>query len=408
MSLFETFSHYLSYGATDQQTLRDLSGSYDGVVVPGTMAAYQRQGTGGFVLALSASDAAPPYVIDPRFPLFQQRLQDPKRSHRALADVFGFPDLVVTGDTPRPGDFGHAELREMAQNWVRFNDTYQQDTGSFDKYARRLREQIPITGSAQPPERVIAPYFMADGPEDPWWELSTVLWEATKDAAGERAVRVVAAKSVPAFDKLIDATTEAELVIWVSHLDELTSGYRELRQYAQSLARASARGTRLFALYGGFYHVLMAKFGLCGLSHGIGFGESRTWEELPQSGPPPARYYLRRAHRYVIQDLANSLALADPVLTECPCTDCREHLPLELSYHGLMRHSVAARAEEIRIWADVERDSVAAVLRSEFDSLDKRILTAPLADPLKRTARGALDHLTAWANAFDPPDAAGQ
>ena len=45
--MFETkFSHYLSYGAADQHTVRELRGFYDGLLVPGTVAAFQREGTG--------------------------------------------------------------------------------------------------------------------------------------------------------------------------------------------------------------------------------------------------------------------------------------------------------------------------------------------------------------------------
>src|SRR5207245_1020479 len=94
VQLFDSYSHYLAYGATDQETFRALRGAYTGVLVPGTIAAWQRQGTGGFVLALSATEQAPPYVIDPRFPLFQQPLKDPKASHEALADLLGDPDLI--------------------------------------------------------------------------------------------------------------------------------------------------------------------------------------------------------------------------------------------------------------------------------------------------------------------------
>ena len=63
------FSHYLSYGASDQKTVVDLRDVYNGILVPGTVAAFQREGTGGFVLSLSAADSIP-YVIDPRSPLF--------------------------------------------------------------------------------------------------------------------------------------------------------------------------------------------------------------------------------------------------------------------------------------------------------------------------------------------------
>lgn len=404
MSLFEPFAHYLSYGATDQQTLRQLTGKYSGVVVPGTIAAYQRQGTGGFVLSLSATEAAPPYVIDPRFPLFQQRLRGPKQSHYALAELFDFPDLIETRRDPRPDDFAADALREMARNWVAFNEQYETaESGAFAKYAYRLGAPLPVLANVQPPERILAPYFMADGKDDPWWDLSKVLWDATRQAAPDRATRVVGAKSVAALGELLGDTTEDELVVWVSGLDELTTGYRELREYALSLEEISRRGTRVFALYGGFYHVLMRLFGLYGLSHGIGFGESRVWEELPQSGPPPARYYLRRAHRYVPQDLANSLALRDPALTECPCPDCIGRRPLDLDYHALMRHSVAARAEEIDHWTQVRRDAVPDVLRDEYEALRAAVRRPSIPGPIQSAAARYLDQLDTWANALDPP-----
>ncbi|MBV9193883.1 MAG: hypothetical protein JO168_07025 [Solirubrobacterales bacterium] len=406
MTLFQPFSHYLSYGATDQQTLRDLAGRFSGLVVPGTIAAYQQRGTGGFVLSLSATQAAAPYVIDSRFPLFQQRLIAPKRSHYALADLFGYPDLIERRTAPRPGDFATEPLLDMAQRWVEFNDAYHSAQGAaFEKYARRLEEPIPQPENIQRPERILAPYFMCDGRDDDWWQHSKTFWEATREAASERAARVVAAKSVNALSDLIDDTSEDELVIWVSGLDEVAAGYRELRTYAIALERAAQRGVRLFALYGGFYHVLMRRFGLSGLSHGIGFGEYRVWEELPQSGPPPARYYLRRAHRYVPQDLANALALRDPSLTACPCPDCEGRRPLELDYHALMRHSVAARAEEIEMWAPVRRANIAKLLRDELAALDQAIRRPTMPGPLQRAALPYVEHLDTWANALDSPPA---
>src|SRR4051794_12208046 len=118
--MFDGFSHYLAYGATDQQTARDLADVYDGLLVPGTVAAFQREGTGGFVLTLSATAAAPDYVIDPRFPLFQQALIAPKRSHEALADLLGDPSLVQ-GNAPRPDDFPATRTEQLAHSWINFN-----------------------------------------------------------------------------------------------------------------------------------------------------------------------------------------------------------------------------------------------------------------------------------------------
>jgi hypothetical protein len=407
MTMFEEFSHYVSYGATDQQTLRDLQGQYSGVVVPGTIAAYQRQGTGGFVLSLSATPDGPPYVIDPRFPLFQQRLRSPRQSHRALAELLGHEELVRADAEPTTGDFPDRLLDEIAGKWVGFNRNYETaQSEKFAKYARRLKTPLPEPGDIKPPERILAPYFMADGALDPWWALSKRLWAAT-EALGHEAVRVVAAKSVAGLADMLPEVADREVVVWVSGLDEMTTGYRELRAYAEALGSAAERGTRAFALYGGFYHVLMRLCGLSGLSHGVGFGESRVWEELPQSGPPPARYYVRRIHRYLPQDLANSLWLADRDLTECPCPDCVGKRPLELDYHALMRHSVAARTEEIRAWSQVDRSSVAQVLRDEHAAFERALRRPSVPGPVGTRAREMIAPLETWADAFDPPPGPG-
>src|SRR5690348_16349962 len=136
MPLFEPYRHYLAYGATDQETFRELRESYDGVLVPGTVAAWQRQGTGGFVLSLSATFEAPPYVIDPRFPLFQQGLPKPKQSHISLADLLGDPDLIQRFD-PSWTAFPNSRLEALAHNWDAFNRGYGSTSNEkFDKYAR--------------------------------------------------------------------------------------------------------------------------------------------------------------------------------------------------------------------------------------------------------------------------------
>ena len=148
--MFEaSFEHYLTYGATDQRTVRELQDSFTGLMVPGTVAAFQREGTGGFVLTLSATQAATPYVIDPRFPLFQKQLAEPKQSHLELASVFGDPSLVCPDRDPEPGDFTHERVDLIARSWVEFNQGYQTAANAkFDKYANRLNEPV-ITRASQ-------------------------------------------------------------------------------------------------------------------------------------------------------------------------------------------------------------------------------------------------------------------
>lgn len=397
----DDFAHYLSYGATDQRTALDLAGNYTGLLVPGTIAAFQREGTGGFVLSLSATAAAPDYTIDPRFPLFQQPLPSPKRSHVALAELLDAPELV-RGTAPSPADFTPDLIARIAAAWGRFNGGYQDAAGSkFAKYAKRLKREV-MPRDAREPTYVLAPYLVASGPTDPWWAISEQLFEATLDAMNgdQRCIRVVAAASAGALAELIPATSERRLAMWVSGLEEMASPSQDLAAYGRAIQTAASEGRSSFALYGGFFSVLLHEVGLRGSSHGIGYGEYRNWIELPNSGPPPARYYLPQLHRYVQADEATRLHLADPRLAECLCDECQGDPPLGLDYHSLMKHSVRCRAAEIDGWAGLDPDAAATRLSDELEAYRQVLQGSGLPDiVVTRTERQA-SHIPVWIEAL--------
>lgn len=390
------FSHWLSYGATDQQTITEMQGLYDGLLVPGTVAAFQHQGTGGFVLALSATVEGSPYVIDPRFPLFQQALPEPKRSHSALADILGVPGLI-RDDDPRAEDFTGDIVKVVAERWLAFNETYQGSAGQkFDKYAQRLGQPLDI-GDAHGPTHVLAPYLVASGVADPWWEVSKALFEATTEASNEVSViRVVAATEANALGELLLDCPAEPLVIWVSGLNAIDSDASDLSAYLEAVKNSTAAGQTPFALYGGFFSVIAASVGLVGSAHGIGYGEYRAWPELPRSGPPPARYYLRQIHRYVSQEDAQRLWMADRELAACDCSQCSGRSPIELEYHDLMKHSVESRAAEIAEFNPLPLDQILVRLEAELEDFLDRLTGDNVGQLLwSRMGRGSR-HMSQW------------
>ncbi len=149
-------------------------------------------------------------------------------------------------------------------------------------------------------------------------------------------VRVVAASDPSGLREMLAAAGSERCAVWVNALDELDSsalGVERLAKYAEAVREASSRGQRPFDLYGGFFAVLLSTIGLRGASHGIGYGEARDWHELPQSGPPPARYYAPRLHRYVSMDLAVFLWRTARTLIVCDCVECEGDSPGRLDYH---------------------------------------------------------------------------
>jgi hypothetical protein len=235
--------------------------------------------------------------------------------------------------------------------------------------------------------------------DDPWWAVSQSLVERCKayDAA---VVPVIGALEARDLDPLLQATSDTRVVVWVSGFEELMVSALDLATYARAIQAAAMRGQEAFALYGGFFHVLLGGLGLRGASHGIGYGEYRAWIELPQSGPPPARYYLRRVHRYVSQELAYQLYLRDRSLVECNCPECQGQPPIALDYHALMKHSVWARAEEIEQWSRLGTGTAADVLETEYEAFGRAVQGLRLPPFLSNQADRSYDHLIRWAEAL--------
>ena len=238
------FEHYLTYGATDQQTVRRLAGRFTGLMIPGTIAAFQREGTGGFALTLSATEVQTPYVIDPRFPLFQQPLHAPKKSHEALAAILGKPDLVSEQE-PSVAKFSREVIDDIAKHWAALNANYRDSASAkFDKYAKRLNEAV-VPEDAKGPKYVIPPYMICEGREDPWWAISRRFFDRTRHhLGGGHCVQVVAAKEARYLGDLLADVKEDRVGVWVSSLDELQTGETVLAEYATAIARARQRPSR--------------------------------------------------------------------------------------------------------------------------------------------------------------------
>lgn len=397
------FDHFLSYGSTDQQTVRDLARYYSGLLVPGTVAAFQAEGTKGFVLSLSARSTEP-YMIDSRFPLFQNELRTPKKSHLMLADVFGSPELVQRSEPLRPHDFNPSLVERISSRWVDFNVNFDDvKSKTFDKYASRLNEEV-LPQNRRGPSWVLPPYAMVSHLDDGWLRVSDDIWDASNSYANTRRIstplrRVVAATSAEVWDACAAHVQSEDLIAWVDNLEEFPAESREeLFHYGNALLNAKARGQSVFALYGGFFSVLLARCGLIGSSHGIGFGEHRHYIELPSSGAPPARYYVPKLHRYISVDLAQVLWAQFRDLVICDCSECADTSPIALDYHALMRHSVRARYQEISDWVSKPTAQTIADLRAEYLQFRRAVALLEAPRNVIRRAEGIYHHLEMWAD----------
>ena len=354
--------HCLAYGNSDQASFRDkvIRETFQILTVPSTIASYYPDATAAFVLSSRLS-----YMIEPRTPLFQEDLAEPRASHYTLASLMGSAVCDRLGDEGAarfPATFYTPDVcAQVVSSMTEFQRDYGGRAGDIevklDRY-RRLYEQA--TGSLhsrdaseerRPPEMLLCPYFSAQSMSDPWWEVMERIWTAATeiDAPGELSA-VVAVGDVSELGNAIDRVPDvmsSRVFFWVPGFDERRVSSERLLALTKMVSSvASSRS--IVNLYGGYFSILLGKLGLAGLNNGLGYSESREWPALDATGAAPPRYYVRRLHAFVPSATAAALIENDSNFG-CDCVVCTEsnNSPRELTYHGLKKHFALARAWEL-------------------------------------------------------------
>lgn len=334
------------------------------MTVPGTIAAFYADATAAFVLTSSLD-----YIIEPRTPLFQNVIPQPRASHFALAQCLGEQLATLLGD-PKvkravrvPSSFFTvAVAEEIATNGVSFQRNYGgrapaiQD--KLSRYARLLAEARgrPVeeeqTQAARPPALILAPYFVFRSPGDDWWNVNQRVWSACEGLPDPSRISPVVA--VENLSELAESLRNGPQGLsrtqffWVTQMDERRLTDQQLDSLWAAVSEASS--TRdLINLYGGFFSICLSYAGLWGFNNALGYSESRSWPDLPNTGAAPARYYVRDLHMYVPPGLAQHILDTDASF-RCPCGACEQSV-LSMGFHQLKAHFALARKWELELVA---------------------------------------------------------
>lgn len=389
--------HFL-FANADQQVFRATLDAIDGLVVPGTVATYFRQGTGGFVLSL-----ARPYVIDPRTPIFQFGIpvRADRPSHEALARVCGeaFFRAVKQQTALKAEDWINA-----AESFAQFQLEY--TTTSADRFARYAALLDEPTTSPSPPAFILPTYLMV-APDLSDSELVVRMLEVTKKSVGSRApVAAVAAidgmggaTEIQALSSLIASVRAARVDAvhyWINDFRETEASIDEILALGSLVREHSS--TRLVSMYGGFLSIALSRLGLAVVSSGIGYSESRDAQSLFRTGPVPARYYHPSLHAFLSLDMADRLADKAKSWGPCVCQRCQGRFSsvAQMTYQDLLAHFVYTRVDERRLVLDTTPAALADQLESVAAVAEAA--TMQLVPALRKNVR--YQHLSRWADAL--------
>jgi hypothetical protein len=88
--------------------------------------------------------------------------------------------------------------------------------------------------------------------------------------------------------------------LWFSNFDEWIVQEKYLGAFKSLVEQLSKKGLEVYNRHGGYFSLALNKFGMKGISHGVGYGEKK--DVLQIKGPPAApvvRYYLPDIYKRV-------------------------------------------------------------------------------------------------------------
>ena len=200
---------------------------------------------------------------------------------------------------------------------------YQQKFRTRDEDARKLAKYKKLLGVVElghlcEPQFVIPPYFQFSKDNDPWFKVCMRLIDATVALKPSVPVSPIIHydnwSSITAwaeFAKKLAAKGIGSFWFYPNDFREHTAEQPSLVSYRKAVQDVAATGVKAGALHGGYFAILMSKYGLASFSNGIGYGEWRD-SGYHRGGTADIRIYVPKLHRFIGAPQVQSLIDRDP------------------------------------------------------------------------------------------------
>ncbi|MBC8554719.1 MAG: hypothetical protein H8D23_34340, partial [Candidatus Brocadiales bacterium] len=324
-----------------------------------------------------------PYYIDPVTYVFgcaldgikseqkrnKKTVIDYKRSYKKLASELGdiFLNALENNTPVIPDDFTGYILREVCQNVVEYQ--LKRLHAEFEKD----EEYKGYASSVPSPAGVFTPYFFISSSD--WLELFLRLSKTTADIKPGLSVYSVLCADYERLtetsfiDKIVNELPKTGVTgvwLWFSKFDEWEVQEKYLSAFKVLAQQLSEKGLEVYNKHGGYFSLALNKFGMNGISHGVGYGEKK--DVLQIKGPPNApmvRYYMPDIHKRIgtlsIERCFEDLEIATPQDFHdkiCSCVICKgvvKNSKLDFQQFGDVHHATAKSKRESQTPAAAKR-----------------------------------------------------
>jgi hypothetical protein len=322
MTTLPAAEHYIRLGIhSEQQFLETNKDKYDTVVINGNLAHYFASATAtllgsklkgkGFIIdpVTHAFGHHPRYIMTQAEEGHKSRV---KSSIQGLGELYGPPVSTAIAVPTRPRavtkkDFSSEKaMRPFAENVLAFQAGFVANSVSPED-----RKYFIDDVSTLRPNFLIAPYFyMESSTLDDWLEINLDFVKLSKGTMPQSSIyaEIVIDRDILDKDADLNRIISAYgglkdcdgFLLWVSDLTEQAASLPTLKGMKRLVADLSkASGKPIVNLFGGYFSLLLTKFGLTGVCHGPGYGEER--DVVPVGGGlPTSKFYLTPVHQRLL------------------------------------------------------------------------------------------------------------
>lgn len=227
-----------------------------------------------------------------------------KRSYRKLVLEYGsyFATAVNDSNALTPAQFNAGvDVAPLVKSVLDYQLGRIRREFESDPEFRQYAADVPL------PAALIAPYFYCEPSAANDW-LSLNLRLAAAAGAHTSTVpkhAVICADVQHLHDPAFIARLRTELPrtrvngvwLWFSRFAEDEADLSELQVFRSLVTDLNAAGLKVYNLHGGYFSLALSKFGLAGISHGMGYGEQKDVIPVIGQGIPTVRYYLPALHK---------------------------------------------------------------------------------------------------------------
>jgi len=259
-----------------------------------------------------------------------------KRSYKKLAEKLGDPFTRALSKNSRvtPKDFVDENKTEeccrsvVEYQFERIKEEFDKDP-DYKQYANDIMK----------PASVYAPYFYIEPRNvNVWVDLVLLLAKVTASVEYGVAIHAVVCTDESMLDDVeflgklrneLPKTGVKGVWFWFSNFDELSSNVERLKAF-RSLVEDVSKKMEVYNLHGGYFSLSLCKYGLSGISHGVGYGEQKSIVPVSGAATPTVRYHLPDFHKRLgvpaIERCFKSLGIKTPddfYRKICGCVVCK-------------------------------------------------------------------------------------